>query len=507
MRRLATWGFGLLVAMLATALAGDALLAAETDQYWAWGRPLGDSTDAVNARFNLELERAIASFPDVRPPETCREVAVAYRKRLRFLLLHEIQIWAWNSKWVARIPDGAAEQREYRRTNLYSEHPTIDTGTWMPFTPTIDVGGVRFGTDKLAHVVSSGWTYYGVYRRALRKGATPEEAERKAVRRGILEESLVLGGLTSGVKSVADVEASHAGMHFYDDLCDGDDPVLRRDGRAWVVARAIDLRAYVTPRWDESFQPPIYSKKRWRRVRPVMEGYCDRLSDPWVVEQRRRYRERDGDSLVMELIGEQVAAGKIEDPARFGLDAVCAEPGPSAEAVDGAVALEVAPEDPVAPETWRQRLVEEDEDRRRFALGLIGAQLTYPQVVTASLAVMPTSQPRSYDCRTPCDHRGPFVQIRPGLGGGSLSVGWGRVTGNTNRSGTLLESTFVGLLYKLTLLRTWGDHGGLDANRTYAGPEVALPVGRANLALGLLHRVDDGPGRTWLVTGSVGWGF
>ena len=46
-------------------------------------------------------------------------------KRMRFLLLHEIQEWAWNSEWVDRIPDGADEQREYRRTNLYSNHPLI----------------------------------------------------------------------------------------------------------------------------------------------------------------------------------------------------------------------------------------------------------------------------------------------------------------------------------------------------------------------------------------------
>ena len=116
---------------------GPPVPALETDQYYAWGRPLADSTDAVNARFNLELQRAIESFPADRQPESCRKVAVAYRKRMRFLLLHEIQVWAWNSEWVDRIPNGVDEQQEYRRTNLYSNHPLIDTGTWMPFTPTI----------------------------------------------------------------------------------------------------------------------------------------------------------------------------------------------------------------------------------------------------------------------------------------------------------------------------------------------------------------------------------
>ena len=117
----------------------------------------------------------IDGFAKHRQPETCRKVAVAYRKRLRFLLLHEIQVWAWNSKWVDKYPDGGEEQREYRRTNLYSNHPLIDTGTWMPYTPTLEVGGVRFGTDKLAHLVSSGWTYYKEYYRGISKGQTPDE--------------------------------------------------------------------------------------------------------------------------------------------------------------------------------------------------------------------------------------------------------------------------------------------------------------------------------------------
>ena len=94
------------VLVLGLAVVTATSFALETDQYYAWGRPLADSTDAVNARLNLELERTIASFPDDHPPESCRTLAVAYRSRMRFLLLHEIQVWAWNSKWVDRIPNG-----------------------------------------------------------------------------------------------------------------------------------------------------------------------------------------------------------------------------------------------------------------------------------------------------------------------------------------------------------------------------------------------------------------
>ena len=481
--------------------------ALETDQYYTWGRPLADSTHAVNAKFNLELERTLAGFTEHRRPESCREVAVAYRKRLRFMLMHEIQVWAWNSQLVDRIPDGGEEQRLYGRTNLYSKHSVFAPATWMPNTPTIEVAGVRFGTDKLAHMVSSGWTYYGEYARGLKKGHLPEEAERQAVRRGIIEENLILGKLMSGVLSISDIEANYGGMHLYLDLCDRADPVLRLSEDGWVVARPIDLRAYVTPRWDESYQPQVYTEGRWRKVRPVLETYCDQLDDSLVVEMRRRYRARDKGSLVGEVVAEQVADGKIKDPSLFGLEAVCGEPDSSHESVGEAVDLDEVGGSGVDLPAMMRRVAGEDEDVRRFALGLPGLKVSYPLLASASLAVMATSQPQSYDCTTPCDFRGVFAQIEPGLGGGKLSLGWARVTGNTNRSGSLLVAGFIGAAYKLTVLRTWGDIGNVESGRTYAGLELGIPLARAYVGIGLLYRVDGGTDGRWMVTGGGGWGF
>ena len=501
MRRLALW------LALVSAVLPSSSSALETDQYYAWGRPLADSTEAVNARFNLELERAIASLADRRPPASCTEVAVAYRKRLRFVLLHDIQIWAWNSRWVDRIPDDGAAWRTYERTNLYSNNPSYDPATWMPTTPTIEVAGVRFGTDKLAHFVSSGWTYFGEYRRGLEKGLTSEAAKRHAVRRGILEETLILGELASGVLAIADLEASFAGMHFYADLCEGADPVLATEEGRWIIARPIDLRRYATPRWDESFQPSIYKGRRWHTLRLVLESYCDRLDDPGVVAMRRRYREMDEPSLVSELVAERVAAGKLMDPAQFGIETVCGRPDPSAEpALDLGDGLDTRGSNTAEPVTV-QDLIEEDNDRRRFALGLPGFRVTYPLVVSASMSVMLTSQPRSYDCTTPCDFRGFFAGVEPGLGGGRLSLGWARVAGITNRQGSLLRAGYIGFAPKLTLLRTWGDSGWVERGRTYAGVELGVPVAQASVGIGLLYRVDGGDRGRWLVTGGAGWGF
>ena len=40
--------------------AATPALAIETDQYYAWGRPIADSTEILNAKMNLEIDRALA---------------------------------------------------------------------------------------------------------------------------------------------------------------------------------------------------------------------------------------------------------------------------------------------------------------------------------------------------------------------------------------------------------------------------------------------------------------
>ena len=481
--------------------------ALETDQYYTWGRPLADSTGAVNARFDLELERALAELPADRPPEECVEIAVTFRKRLRFILLHPLLLWTMNSSLVARIPADTDENRVYRRTNLYSNHPLIDPGTWMPFTPTIKVAGVRMGTDKLSHVVSSGWTYYASYRKALDSGLDAKEAERAAVRRGILEESLILGGKTSGVLSIADLEASLQGLYLYRDLCDGNDPILQKTSDRWVITRPIDLHQYVGPRWDESFQPPVFSQRRWRKVAPVLETYCDRLADPQVKEMLKRYRARDRETVVAEVVAELVAEGKLDDPAQFGIEAVCAAPETPPGVPPDATTTPPRPSPAVDSTEMKERVIAEENDTRRRALGLIGVQLTTPQVVAVSLGVMATGQPTTYDCRTVCNFWGPFAQIEPGLGGGKLSAGWGRAIGSTGRDDRFLSRVYLALAVKATVLRTWGNVGPQAAGRTFAGAELEFSVARFNFGLGLLHRVDAATDGRWLVTGGIGWGF
>lgn len=314
-----------LAALLLVATSHSAASALETDQFYAWGRPLNDSTDVLNAKINLEIDKALAQVNGSSRSGrmTCERVEKRIIDRFRYPIFQKIEVWALNTELVDRVPATPEEEFEFRERYLYSGTPKIDIVRWMPPSPTILVNGIRIGTDKLSHFFSEGIFYHWLYHRALGDGLDPEAAERRATRVGILTERTFLGLSSSGVLSRADLEANYEGMRFYIDLCDGDDPNLEKTPDGWILKRPFDLRDYVTPEWDESWQPSIYGRIRWRRVEPEMRRYCDRLDDPDVREQRRIYAERDRATLSEELVGALVEQGKLRDPLTYSIEAVC----------------------------------------------------------------------------------------------------------------------------------------------------------------------------------------
>jgi len=476
--------------------------ALETDQYYAWGHPLADATDAVNTKFNLELERAIDSFGE--PPDDCLEVAVRFRKRMRFILFHHIEMWAMHSSLVARVPEDGDKYVEYRRNSMYRIHGPFDTGMWMPLTQTIEVNGVRISTDKLSHLVSSGWTYFATRQKALKRGMSEVEAEKIAVRRGILEERLILGEAVDGVLSIADMEANLQGMQLYVDLCEGDDPVLTNEHGSWSIRRPIDLRDYVHPGWDESYRNSVFRDHRWEKVEPSLRQYCGLRDDPWVLAMRDRYRELNRHTTVQNEVETLVEKGRLSDPARFSLDAVC---GVNDAAGVQTAELSQPPVDAPPSGDLASAIIAEENSAEHRTVPIAALRLSYPQIASLSYGILLTRLPAAYDCRVPCDMWGGFAQVEPGIGGGKASVGWGRVIGEQRRGRPYLAGVFLAMAGKATVLRTWGEESPLPASQTYVGAEFEFSVARVNMGVGALRRVAGDEGRDWVVTGHLGWGF
>ena len=314
----------LLLALLMSALPAPAI---ETDQFYAWDRELPDSSAVLSAKVNVEILAVLEQVNSESSwsEQSCHDVAIRIQRRFRLFIFHDLELWANNSSLVNRVPATGEEELRYRDEYLYSNHGVFDPGTWMPPSPTIEVGGVRFGTDKLTHFFSEGWMAFKWYQGGIRQGWTPEEAERDAIERGIRLENGLLGTVVSGVLSLADLEANHAGMLFYLGLCDEDGPALKKTDRGWELTELFDFFRYVTPEWDESYQPSILAEGRWAKVYPVMLQYCPLLHSPQVVRQREAYAARDRVTATERLIAKMVEQGKLVDPALYGIEQVCAE--------------------------------------------------------------------------------------------------------------------------------------------------------------------------------------
>src|SRR5262249_23912540 len=102
-------------------------------------------------------------------------IASATYKRLGAGTLLTTQIGTWIPAQNFR---GAYKARYGE--SIYLLEP-IDYAT---LSPTVNLYGVQFGSDKLEHLFQQGYRYYRIYSEATFRGETPQAAARKAVRWG-----------------------------------------------------------------------------------------------------------------------------------------------------------------------------------------------------------------------------------------------------------------------------------------------------------------------------------
>ena len=299
----------------------------ETDQFYAWRRPLQDATAAINAKINADIADAIAEV-NARDDErrTCDDVRKAIRHRFTYVLFQKPEVWATNTATLERIPATPDEELRFRTAYLYGSTSRFDSIRFMPPSPTILVNGVRIGTDKLSHFFSEGAWMFLSYRYFVNNGRTDEESVARALALGLATERTILGGSASGVVSLADIEANYRGLVFWKGLCGGHDPYLEETPEGWRLSRPFDIGGYVSPEWDESWQPCLYTAARWKKVKPVMQQYCAVLDDPAVRDARAAYAAREAYTVSERILHDLRTKGKFEDPSRFTIDALCGLP-------------------------------------------------------------------------------------------------------------------------------------------------------------------------------------
>jgi len=310
----------LAIAWLLVSVPAQAL---ETDQFYAWGKPIEDSSDLLNAWVRLTVQAALDSKAAAGPME-CEQATRQVKKNLQEFIYQPIEMWVISTSLVDRVPKGREEDRHYRKNYLLSSTVALDFARWLQPSPTLQVNGIRIGSDKLAHFFSEGLYYYKKWEKN-RDKLDPDELQAELLEYGVIFERWFQGTLVTGVLSIADLEANYQGFFFYYRLCHGDEPLLYQHEGRWHISDAFDIRDYVSPEWDESWNPNIYSGMRWNGIRKIMQTYCPMLHSPWVEQQRAHYREIDTRTPIEIQVEKMVAEGKLADPQDFDITTICAE--------------------------------------------------------------------------------------------------------------------------------------------------------------------------------------
>jgi hypothetical protein len=96
--------------------------------------------------------------------------------------------------------------------------------------------------------------------------------------------------------------------------------------------------------------------------------------------------------------------------------------------------------------------------------------------------------------------RGLLLQAQPGLGGVALNVGW------TPVALPAWGTQAVGFAVKARVLRSWRSPLAVEPNQTFAGAELDV-AWIVKVSVGVLRRIQSGPGKATVFTWSVGVGL
>lgn len=319
----------------------------EADQYYVWPHlNLKDSTEEVNKFLNQKLSEFLDQRVNIEKkidskfvqyqlksskvkssPPVCSRVAWKYFDYIR---PHFFQ----NSLTRLYLQNKNLDIYPRKKRFFHDYNQSIFSGfVWpflMPVAQNVKINEVYLGTDKLSHFFASGRRYYKVYLRELKKGKTSLEAQTKAIDMGLglKEEKGVLGLWSAGSFSYADLESNYQGMRLAIDMCEGDQSYLVLDKNGdWKVNSPIDIRKYISPLWDETYNNSYYAKYREKQMKKTInKKYCQLGLTPSVKKLWAGYSKRLQHNTNTRYLEKMVKEGKIPSNQADSLASICGYP-------------------------------------------------------------------------------------------------------------------------------------------------------------------------------------
>lgn len=156
----------------------------------------------------------------------------------------------------------------------------------------------NLGTDKIGHFVDMGYHYYKVYNRLRDKGIGSRRAMHdtfNSLNSGLLSEKSILGYVTAGAYSNADMASNYVGCLFYLNLTEPvrlkgqlRPPTVVRDGDYWKLNDHVrgepDFFAwFISDHYDEALNPSHYERGMQGAMRKAITNRLDSL-EVWYAD-------------------------------------------------------------------------------------------------------------------------------------------------------------------------------------------------------------------------------
>jgi len=312
----------------ATLLFSPQVFSRETDNYYAWGKTLSDSTQALNELLNLKLQESVETENLENPFGSCHDLRKRVHQDFSSQIRHRVTRWVEDDPQIQKVPAMDTEDYErFQHENIYQNRKlfifSLSLSPLLDLAPTIKVAGIHLGVDKFGHFFPWGWKSYLSYKKALEKKETPDEALAKSILFSFKTEEGRLGFRVSKIFSRADMEANYRGFLFYLDLCGESDSLFVWQNQKWSLNRDLDFSDYVNPYWDESFNNSIFKQSAWKKIHQALQPYCALRNDPEVVSRHEFYQMNLPTSPPQELILKSIRSGRLANPDDFSIEAAC----------------------------------------------------------------------------------------------------------------------------------------------------------------------------------------
>ena len=326
----------LALALLMTVSLGVEAVAHETDQFTVpvgmEFADLGDhfnrwAYDTIEAAVNKTNERIHRALQANRPASEIAHLqsphkltaAVFNEFQSAYVLIESLEHMTKSKAMMRRYP-GRLIGYETQLRNIYQHvHFPLDPRQVFRLwhASTLKVYGTYLGTDKIGHFTDMGYHYYKAYRRARRNGASEAEALRRAVRVGtdglLISETGLVGILSAGAYSNADLAANYAGLKFYLNLTQTTrikgvlyKPMVSLGGDYWRLDRRVRrdgdfFRIFISDHYNEALNPSRFETGMRKAVRKAVHKRADSILQ-WYADDNGNTRPRAYfDRLVDEL--------------------------------------------------------------------------------------------------------------------------------------------------------------------------------------------------------------